>query len=45
VLVIALEREQLLIADLKSEEVELLISMLHRMSAQLEAVNAVEPSQ
>lgn len=44
VLSTALERERLLIAGLKSDEVELLIDILHRMSAQLEAVNAVEPA-
>ncbi|MED5611448.1 MarR family winged helix-turn-helix transcriptional regulator [Pseudomonas sp. JH-2] len=43
VLVTALERERLLLAALGEEEVEMLIDFLHRMSAQLEAVNAVEP--
>ena len=43
VLVTALERERLLLATLKDDEVEMLIGFLHRMSAQLDAVNAVEP--
>lgn len=43
VLVTALERESLLLSDLDSEEVKLLISFLHRMSAKLDIVNAVEP--
>jgi len=43
VLVTALERENLLLSGLEGEEVELLISFLHRMSSNVEAVNAVEP--
>lgn len=43
VLVTALERERLLLAALNDDEIETLIGFLHRMSAQLEAVNAVEP--
>ena len=43
VLVTALERERLLLATLSNDEVGTLISFLHRMSAQLDAVNAVEP--
>lgn len=43
VLVTALERESLLLSGLDSGEVELLISFLHRMSAKMEVVNAVEP--
>ncbi|EOG3624039.1 MarR family winged helix-turn-helix transcriptional regulator [Pseudomonas putida] len=43
VLVTALKRESLLLNGLNPDEVELLISFLHRMSAQLEMVNAVEP--
>ncbi|MNN33100.1 Transcriptional regulator SlyA [compost metagenome] len=43
VLVTALKRESLLLNGLSPDEVELLISFLHRMSAQLEVVNAVEP--
>lgn len=43
VLVTALERERLLLANLEKEEIKTLIGFLHRMSAQLDAVNAVEP--
>ena len=43
VLVTALERERLLLATLKDDEVEMLIGFLHRMGVQLDAVNAVEP--
>lgn len=43
VLQTALRREQLLLAALNEDEVDMLIGFLHRMSAQLEAVNAVEP--
>ena len=43
VLVTALERERLLLANLEKAEIETLIGFLHRMSAQLDAVNAVEP--
>lgn len=43
VLVTALERERLLLGDLSEAEVELLIGFLHRMTGQLEKVNAVEP--
>ncbi|MNN81305.1 hypothetical protein D3C81_1981170 [compost metagenome] len=43
VLVVALKREEQLLADLKEEEVDLLIGFLHRMSGQLDAVNAIEP--
>lgn len=43
VLVTALERERLLLSDLSSDEVELLISFLHRMSSRLPAVNNVQP--
>jgi len=43
VLVTALERERLLLARLDDKEVETLIDFLHRMSAQLDEVNAVEP--
>ncbi|MBH3430323.1 MarR family winged helix-turn-helix transcriptional regulator [Pseudomonas alkylphenolica] len=43
VLEIALKREQLLLAALSEDEVDTLIGFLHRMSGQLDAVNAVEP--
>ncbi|WLI04500.1 MarR family transcriptional regulator [Pseudomonas sp. FP597] len=43
VLVTALERERLLLADFSVEETEVLIGFLHRMGSQLEKVNAVEP--
>ena len=43
VLMVALERERLLLATLSNDEIETLVSFLHRMSAQLDAVNAVEP--
>ncbi|RTR53929.1 MarR family transcriptional regulator [Pseudomonas aeruginosa] len=43
VLVTALERERLLLADLSAKETDVLIGFLHRMSAQLDKVNAVEP--
>ena len=43
VLVVALKREELLLSALKEEEVDLLIGFLHRMSGQLDAVNAIEP--
>ncbi|WP_009401448.1 MarR family winged helix-turn-helix transcriptional regulator [Pseudomonas bharatica] len=43
VLVTALERERLLLAALNDDEIEVLIGFLHRMSGQLDAVNAVEP--
>lgn len=43
VLVVALKREELLLSALKEEEVDLLIDFLHRMSGQLDAVNAIEP--
>lgn len=45
VLVVALERERLLLAGLSAEEVELLIGCLNKMSAQLDAVNAVDPNE
>jgi DNA-binding MarR family transcriptional regulator len=44
VLVVALERERLLLAGLSGKEVELLIGCLNKMSAQLDAVNAVDPN-
>ncbi|MNC42074.1 transcriptional regulator SlyA [compost metagenome] len=44
VLVVALERERLLLAGLSGEEVEIFISCLNKMSAQLDAVNAVDPN-
>lgn len=44
VLVVALERERLLLAGLSRKEVEVLIGCLNKMSAQLDAVNAVDPS-
>jgi DNA-binding MarR family transcriptional regulator len=44
VLVVALERERLLLAGLSGEEVEILIGCLNKMSAQLDAVNAVDPN-
>lgn len=43
VLETALERERLLLAGLDDTEVEVLIGFLHRLSAQLDVVNAVEP--
>ncbi|WLH38257.1 MarR family transcriptional regulator [Pseudomonas sp. FP2196] len=43
VLVTALERERLLLATLSNDEIEMLIDFLHRMSDQLDEVNAVEP--
>lgn len=45
VLVTALERERLLLGDLTETEVETLIGFLHRMTAQLDKVNAVEPGE
>ena len=43
VLVTALERERRLLATLSIEEVDVLIGLLHKMSDQLEVVNAVKP--
>lgn len=43
VLVTALERERLLLAPLNDSEVEVLIDFLHRMSGQLQDMNAVVP--
>lgn len=43
VLVTALERERLLLGNLDEQEIETLIGFLHRMTAQLDQVNAVEP--
>ena len=43
VLVTALERERLLLADFTEQEVDVLVGFLHRMSGQLQSVNAVEP--
>ncbi|WP_338110195.1 MarR family winged helix-turn-helix transcriptional regulator [Pseudomonas multiresinivorans] len=45
VLVTALERERLLLAALDDDEVDTLIDFLHRMSGQLDAMNAVEPEE
>ena len=43
VLETAVRREEVLLADLSEREVDTLIDLLHRMSRQLEKVNAVEP--
>lgn len=43
VLETAVRREEVLLADLSEREVDTLINLLHRMSRQLEKVNAVEP--
>lgn len=43
VLETAVRREEVLLAGLSEREVDTLIDLLHRMSRQLEKVNAVEP--
>jgi DNA-binding MarR family transcriptional regulator len=45
VLKTALERERLLLSGLNEDEVEALVGFLHRMADQLDAVNAVEPTE